>query len=354
MPNLQAVKNVASFLLLSLITCSSSGLYAQIGGRGVFQFLDVVSSPRVTGLGGKAVAFDEADLNFALWNPALLQEGMHGQLGFNHMNYPAGISTGEASYVYHWEKIGTFQAGFRYFDYGTFDAADFQGIQQGTFTAADYAFLLAGNRQIDSNWSVGVQAKVINSVLETYTSWGLAADVGIVYRIPRQRLAFSLLLRNMGGQTETYAGVQEPLPFEIQFGISNKFEHMPFRWQVTFEHLQQWDLSYFNPNGSQTDPLTGEPLDQELNFGEMLLRHVVIGAEFQPVKAFHFQVGYSFRRRAEMRMLTRRSSAGLSFGFGLRLFKVYFNYARSIQHVAGSNNHISLTADLGNFKRKKD
>jgi hypothetical protein len=352
MPNLQPVKNVAYLFLQIVLLCCSSVVYGQLGGRGVYQFLDVVSSPRVTGLGGKAVAFDEEDLNFALWNPSLLRKEMHGQLGLNHISYSTDISTGEASYAYHWEGVGTFQAGFRYFDYGQFEAANFQGIQQGVFTAADYAFLLAGARQIDSNWSVGVQTKVINSVLETYTSWGLAADLGITYRIPKQRLAFSVLLRNMGGQTETYAGIQEQLPFEIQFGISNKFEHMPFRWQITFEHLQQWDVGYENPNGAQTDPLTGEALDQELNFGQMLLRHMVVGAEFQPVKSFHFQVGYSFRRRAEMRMLTRRSSAGLSFGFGLRIFKVYINYARSIQHVAGSNNHFSLTTDLGNFNKK--
>lgn len=346
------MRRTATLFLFGLFGILSTPVWAQLGGRGVFQFLDVVSSPRVTALGGKAVAFDDDDLNFALWNPALLKESMHGQLGLNHMSFPVDISTGEASYVYHWDKIGTFQAGFRYFDYGTFTAADFQGITTGTFTAADYAFLLAGSRQLDSNWSVGVQTKVINSVLETYTSWGLAADVGVLYRIPKKRLTFSLLFRNMGAQTRTYAGVEEPLPFEIQLGISNKFEHMPFRWQVTFEQLQQWDVSYFNPNGSQTDPLTGEPLDQELNFGEMLLRHVVVGAEFQPSKSFHFAVGYSFRRRAEMRMLTRRSSAGLSFGAGLRIFKVYVNYARSIQHVAGANNHFSLTMDFDSFRKK--
>lgn len=340
--------------LIFLLTFAVVDLSAQIGGRGVYAFLDVVSSPRVAGLGGKATAFDEPDLNFALWNPSLLREQMHGQLGFNHLSYPADINSGEASYAHHIQGIGTFQAGFRYLDYGTFTAANFQGLQQGSFTAADYAFLLSGSRQLDSNWTVGVQTKVINSVLETYTSWGLAADVGITYRIPQKRLAMSLLFRNMGQQTSTYAGVEEPLPFEIQFGISNRFEHMPFRWQVVFEHLQQWDLSYQDPNGAQTDPLTGEPLDQELDFGQMLLRHVVVGAEFQPMRSFHFQVGYSFRRRAEMRMLTRRSSAGLSFGFGLRLFRVYLNYARSIQHVAGASNHLSLTADLGDFKRRKE
>ena len=53
-----------------------------------------------------------------------------------------------------------------------------------------------------------------------------------------------------------------------------------------------------------------------------------------------------------MRMLTRRSSAGLSFGAGLRLFRVYVNYARSIQHVSGTNSHISLTFDLDDFRRK--
>ena len=72
----------------------------------------------------------------------------------------------------------------------------------------------------------------------------------------------------MGRQVES--GWAASTPFEIQAGLSNRFEHMPFRWQITLEQLQRWDLSYYNPNGLQTDPLTGEALDQELNFGQML------------------------------------------------------------------------------------
>jgi hypothetical protein len=338
--------SLLGFLFLSF------SLHGQIGGKGVYSFLDVVSAPRVSALGGKAVAFDEADLNFALWNPSMLRKEMHGQIGLNHMNFATDIATGEASYVHHVENWATFQIGMRFMDYGSFQAADFQGIRSGSFSASDHAFLVGASRRLDSNWTLGLQLKLINSILESYTSWGWAADLGIAYRIPKKRFTFTLLLRNMGRQVESYAGLREALPFEIQAGLSNRFEHMPFRWQITLEQLQRWDLSYYNPNGLQTDPLTGEALDQELNFGQMLLRHVVVGAEFRPSRSFHFAVGYSFRRRAEMRMLTRRSSAGLSFGAGLRLFRVYVNYARSIQHVSGTNSHISLTFDLDDFRRK--
>jgi hypothetical protein len=348
MSNLQTMRILLSFAFILLFIRSE----AQIGGRGVYNFLDVVSSPRLAGLGSKAVAFDENDLNFALANPSMLRPSMHNQIAISNLNFPVGIGSAEASYVYHKKGWATFQAGMKYLNYGQFDAANFQGIITGSFTAADYAFLLSASRQIDTNWNIGIQFKIINSVLESYTSWGLAADVAASYRIPEKNITFSLLLRNMGTQLTTYSGVKEPLPFEIQFGVSNKFEHMPFRWHVTLEHLQRWDLSYFNPNLSQVDPLTGEFLDQEVSFGQMFMRHVLIGAEFQMVPGFHFHTAYSFRRRAEMSMLTRRSSAGLSFGFGIRIFKTFFNYSRSIHHVAGATNQVGLTIDIDKYKKK--
>ncbi len=340
-------------LYIGLLLLVSQYSKAQLGGRATYSFLDLVSNPRLAGLGGKATGFDEEDVAIGFWNASMMRKEMGGQWNISHINFPVGINSGEAVYAHHVDKIGTFHAGFRMLDYGSFEASDFNGFVNGTFRAADYALVLGGSTQLDSNWSVGAQLKIINSALEIYSSWGLATDFSATYRIPEKRFAVSAVFRNIGTQLTTYSGTREPLPFEVQLGISNKFEHMPFRWHITLDNLQQWDVSYFNPALRQIDPITGEPIDQNVSLGQMFLRHLIVGAEFQPTQGFQVQVGYNFRRQAEMKMLTRRSSAGLSFGVGIRLFKIRFNYARTNYHVSGATNHLGVGVDLNRFKKQK-
>ena len=125
--------------LLGFLLFLSFSLNGQIGGKGAYSFLMWFRTTRIR-LGWEGGGLDEADLNFALWNPSMLRKEMHGQIGLNHMNFATDIATGEASYVHHVENWATFQIGMRFMDYGSFQAADFQGIRSGSFSASDHAF----------------------------------------------------------------------------------------------------------------------------------------------------------------------------------------------------------------------
>ena len=47
-------------------------IYAQVGGQSVYQFLNLVQSPRQAALGGKTVTIVDYDVNQAIFNPATI------------------------------------------------------------------------------------------------------------------------------------------------------------------------------------------------------------------------------------------------------------------------------------------
>ncbi len=340
-------------LLLVLVLSPLFGS-AQVGGQTTFQFLNNIASARVAGQGSNAIANTAPDINFALYNPSLLNADMSGQLSTSIVDYVSDIRFADLAYAQHFDSVGTFFAQLVYFDYGEFDRANVIGIRQGTFSGNDLSFNVGYSYKIDSNWRLGATMKVINSVYDTWSSWGLAWDAGVTYQIPSRRLAMALVMRNAGFQLNPYAEERENLPFEIQFGISNRFEHMPLRWQITLEHLETLDLRYTDPTAFTVNQFTGEVEENFPSIWNNLLRHVVIGAEFAPSESFNIQFGYSFRKRQELNLDTRRTVAGFSVGGGIKIYKFYFHYSRNMYHIAGGANQITLRTSFEQFRKKKE
>ncbi len=333
------------FLLSGLV------LTAQIGGRSAFQFLNVVPSARVAGQGGNAIANTSDDLNFALWNPSLLNQGMHNQVSISMVDYLSDIVLGDVAYARHFDSLGTFMINLRYFNYGDFDRANNIGVRTGTFTATDVAFSMGYAYELDTNWRFGANLKYIQSNYEAYRSDGVALDMAATYQIPSRRTAIALVVKNLGFQFSPYNEERENPPFEIQLGFSNRFEHLPLRWQITLEQLETFDLRYKDPNDRVFNQLTSQVEETPPNMVNNILRHVVVGAEFAPTKGLDIQFGYNFRKRQELNLDSRRTSAGFSVGIGIKISKFKINYARNMYHVAGSANHFSIITDLGGFKK---
>ncbi len=337
--------------LLALVFFSvSSVLWAQLGGSSTYQFLNLVPSARVAAQGGNAIANPESDLNFAIWNPSLLNEEMHGQVSVSMVDYVSDIVVGDVNYAHHFDSIGTFFAGVKFVDYGDFDRTDVLGVKQGTFSATDLALNIGYSYTIDTNWRVGATMKLINSTYESFTSYGMTGDLAATYQIPSKRIVVALVAKNIGFQFSPYNNERESLPFELQLGFSNRFEHLPLRWQITFEQLETWDLRYRNPNDVQTNQFTGEVEDNFPSIWNNILRHMVLGVEFSPTKSFNLQFGYNFRRRQELNLDTRRTAAGFSFGMGIKISKFRLSYGRNMYHVASNANHFSIITDLQDFR----
>ena len=336
--------------LFLLLLCQIA--LAQKGGESTYSFLGLANAARVAALGGEVVSLRDGDINMVFHNPALLTYEMHNNLSLNYVNYFAGVNYGYASYAYSVSDIGNFGAGMHYVNYGTFDRTDELGNIQGTFKASEYALNLFYSRSfLDSALTAGVNLKPIFSSLEQYTSFGLALDLGVSYHLSSSQTTFGLVLKNMGAQITSYTANRESLPFEIQAGITQGLAHAPFRFTLTFQHLERWDLSYT----LQDDDVSFSGGDSETSgfdaFADNLMRHVVLGTEFLIGKNFHVDLGYNYKRRKEMKVNSRPGMVGFSAGFGFRVSKFHFSFGRASYHLAGGTSHFSLTTNLSEFYR---
>lgn len=325
----------------------STQLFSQSGGTSTYKFLTFPASARVAALGGNFLAIRDHDLSLGLANPSLISPQMHNNLSLNFVDYFAGLNYGYASYGYHNEKIGNFAGSMQFFSYGKSDVIDEYGEVNGQFNAAEYAFNIGWGRMLDSVFSVGANLKMIYSGLETYKSTGLAVDVAGSY-IPNESFTASLLFRNIGRQLSGYTndGV-EPLPFEIQAGVSKKLAHVPFRYSILLQHLEKWDLGYTDPS-APVDPFTGEAIKESGidAFADNAMRHIIIGGEFIPAKFLSIRMGYNYLRRQEMKVASRPGMAGFSWGFGIQISKINISYSRASYHLVGSPNYISVGVKL--------
>jgi hypothetical protein len=344
-------------LILSFIVCTA--IYSQAGGDNIYDFLNLTNSARVAGLGGQQTAIFDDDLNLVYHNPSLLNGSMSDHLVLNYIPYIGDIAFGYVSYARTYDKIGNIGAGIHYIDYGKFIGADEYGNLTGKFGGHDYSVNLYYSRPIfDSLLQVGASLKFIDSHLETYSSFGMAIDAGISYVNSKKLFVAGFVMKNLGAQLSTYydGADREPLPFELQFGVSQKLEHAPFRLAVTLQHLETPNLRYKTEKQKEennVNQLTGEVKKEDKLgiFTDNVMRHVVFGLEFIPSKYFNVQFGYNYKRRQELKIESKTGFVGFSWGLGLNIYNFKFNYSRARYHLAAVSNQISLCVNLSGFKK---
>ena len=325
----------------------STTVYSQIGGKYVYQFLNLAQSARQAALGGKTVTVVDYDVNQAFYNPATINEKMSNRLSTNFGNYYGEVTYGTAAYAYTYDKhLQTFHAGVSYINYGTFEGRDELGNTTSDFTGSEAAVSLGYAYNLPwTDMYMGVNAKLISSTLESYNSWGAAVDLGLLYVDTQNDINYGLAVRNIGAQITPYADTREKLPLSIDAGISQLLENVPIRWHMTFENLQQWNIAFSNPNRAEGS-LDGSTQEEKVSFFNNALRHVILGAELFPEKGFNIRLGYNFRRGEELRIIEQRHFSGISVGFGKKKKKIKFDYSYSRYTLAANTSLFGLMIDL--------
>ncbi len=337
------------FILIVLLASLYPKAFGQIGGEYTYQFLNLTNSARMAALGGNQIALnDSTDLNVSYNNPSLLRPDMKNMLAMNYVDYFVGVNYGYAAYSFGTPLPGNFAVGMHYINYGNFIAANEYGEKTGTFTAAEYALNLIWSNQY-KRLAYGINLKPILSSLETYQAFGFAADLGISLFSKNKLTVTSLVARNIGSQISTYydGAERESIPFDLQFGISQKLQHAPIRFAATMQHLQKWDLA--KPEEDKTGSTVVYVEDK---FTKKFMRHLVLGVELLPSPNFTLRAGYNYQIRQELGLEERMSTVGFTWGFGFRISRFHINYGSTRFHLTGSSNIISIALNLGNdFKR---
>jgi hypothetical protein len=323
---LRSVKKLILFLTLLPVS-----LYAQIGGRHVYDFLNLTPSARVISLGGVNVSTIDEDVNFGYQNPALVTDSMHKHVSLSFANYLADIGYGYASYSQRIEGIGNFHSGVHYVSYGKLQGADEFGNLTGEFNAGEFAWVIGLSRAY-KRFHYGANLKFISSTLATgYTSTGLAVDLGASYYSKDRLFSSGLVVRNIGTQLSTYTGTgeTEPLPFEVIMGMSVKLKYMPLRFSITATNLEHPNLIFEDPSPQPQLDLAGNLIEPENVTVDNIFRHFVFGGEFLLGNALRLRAGYNHLRRQELRSENRAGLSGFSLGAGLRINRLAFDYGYS-------------------------
>ncbi len=335
-------KIITAFCLI-IATCA----LAQVGGETTYRFLNLIASPRQAALGGKVLTSVDYDVTQAIFNPATINLEMDNQFALNYSSYLGGISYGNAAYAYTVDRRAqTFHAGITYVNYGEFDGYDEVGNSTGSFSGSETALSLGYATQLGySKFYFGTNFKLITSQLEQYNSLGVAVDLGLIYINKDLDFNATLVVRNLGAQITTYADLNERIPFEVAFGMSQTLENVPIRWHVTLENLQQWPIAQPNPARTTSD-LSGNQTSEEIGFIGQIIRHTIVGAELFPEGGFNIRLGYNFRRGEELRIIDQRNFSGLSAGIAIKMNKTRFSYTHAKYTSSANANFFGLQIDL--------
>ncbi len=344
---------VSAFILLM----STHLLHSQIGGDNVYEFLNLPASARITALGGSLITVKDSDISLAYSNPAALNKEMHNVITFNQNFHVADIRNSYVAYGRHIEKWNsTFHLGFQTINYGNFQSADEFGNITGTFQPSELAITIGAGRALYERMSVGVNLKLVSSTFEAYNSFGISSDLAAMYYVEDKNFTATLLFKNAGSQISTYrAGNREDLPFEIQLGISKKLQYLPFRFSITAQHLQQWNLLYDNPNSEENTFFLGEPVaTNNSEWIDNIFRHFIFSGEFLFGKAevVNLRFAYNHFLKKELSINSLRSLAGFSAGLGIKIRRFRFSYGIGVYHIGGSTHHLSIATNLSEFNRR--
>jgi hypothetical protein len=142
----------------------------------------------------------------------------------------------------------------------------------------------------------------------------------------------------------------------MQIGISKRLRYLPFRFSLVYHNLQKWNLLYDDPNTQDNGIFfDSDQASGGNDFFDNLFRHMVFSGEFLFGKRDNFRIrlGYNHLKKTELSVKNIRSLTGFSFGVGFKVSKFRLDYGQSFHHLAGKLNHIGISTNFGEFKKKR-
>jgi len=335
---------------LSLVFFSSC--YGQVGGTKAFALLDMSFHARQLALAGEYHSSKDADINMGISNPSLLNKQMDGALSVSQAFHPGAIKYGMVGYGRSLNDKQHLSANIRYVSYGRMMQTDKYGNIHGSFSPLEYIVGLGYGYQQNERIAIGVNWNFIGSHMANYNSFGSSIDLAGSYFNESEDFSLSAIFKNVGLQFNPYLAKRAPLPADFQLAISQRLAHAPFRFSLLFHHLNQWDITYYDPFiQPSTDILTGKLIEvKRAGFFEKLAQHVTAQIEIA-TKNIHVRVGFDYHTRKTMQLKEKPGLSGFAFGTGLRFKRFSLDYGFFAVSKAGSNHLITLSTSLSQMRK---
>lgn len=291
-----------------------------------FEFLRLPVSAHSSSLGGHVVsAFDPSPVLF-ISNPAILSANEGPLLGLNGMTWFSGTTVAGAQFSNLFDERSHFAFNARYVSYGKMKETTADGTVTGTFTAKDIAIGATWSYMLTDNLSGGATGNIISSRYSSMTSVAIGVDLGLLWFNDSRNISLGLTATNLGGQIKAFENTFQKLPFDVCAGVTWRPEHAPLQFTVSMDNLTRWKSSdfYFADGDSN-------------GFGEILKRHISLGADINLTERFYLAMGCNLRTRAEMAGKGSKGFTGMSIGTGLRIGKVMFDLSYGKYQVSESS-----------------
>ncbi len=307
----------ASALLTTAFLAATAFAGNSNTGTTAYSFLKLGTGARALSMGGAfaGLADDESAIYY---NPAGITGMTQRAVSASYMNYIAGIQSGDIMFIiprgavtatqgndpyYDEEPLppaseAAFALSLVYLNYGTIDETNASGDVIGDFGGSDLAFSLSYGRQLSEQLSLGGSGKLIYEKIDTYSSTGLAADLGLLYRFRDGRTRAGISASNLGAQLSGLTSDhKDPLPILLRAGVSHSLRGAPLT--VSAEGVLPTDNNIY---GS-------------------------IGVEFHPKLPIALRAGYTSFGSNYKTGSSKDNSAGFSFGAGFMKSQVAVDYA---------------------------
>jgi len=318
------------FLLLSTFS-----LFAQ-EGKSTFDFLQLPNSVRANALGGTNISIIENDLSLVNQNPAFLGQEMDLTISASYLSYIADIGMGNIMFAKALGERSAWGVGFLYTNYGKMLETNSESIVLGDLKAADICGNIFFSRDLSERLRGGVAVKFVYSDYAYNTSIGLGVYLGLSYYNPDKNLSLGLTGKNLGRQVKAYETELTNLPWDIQFGISQKLSNAPIRYSITGVQLNRW----------KTYNLEGD----EDSFGKNLFKHFVFGVDFILSDNFWAGIGYNVKRSSDLHLNEGSKLSGFSIGAGLKVKAFSFGCSFGQYHPSSTSLMFNVSTSLAEMK----
>ena len=310
---LNRVLAFTAFLLILAALLGRVSVAQTNNGRTAADFLNIGQGARAAGLGGAFTAVAEGP-SAAYWNPAGFSGVARSEILLSHFSWYQDLSVEHgAGAIRVNDRLGLGVA-VTYMNYGRIDEYDANGNIIGELSVYDWSAGVSAGYVVSDQVRAGITAKFINQRLDNYSASAMAADLGV--QVSFDRFAVALMLANLGTGMK-FDAVTEDLPAFGRLGVA----------------VRPW---------SEYGIMVAADIEKQFH-GDMVLRQ---GVEYGYDNRYFLRAGMEYQPSRTDWAVTD----GLTFGAGVRLSNVQFDYAFTPGGMLVNDDlhRFSLTFGLGN------
>jgi len=299
---------LAGVIILSIVFMPLTGVYSSDGpGSTAASYLTLPVSPKSAAMGEAGVSLNT---QFALfYNPALLDsaKGKDG-LGISHSEWIMDTRYDNLSYHRYISERMTVGVGLTYLYRPEIEGYDQSGPTGQTYNCNSYQAIAGLQYSFAKSISVGLNLKYFRENLGDWSSGGIAADIGFLYRNGKYGFSSGVVVQNLGPDIK-FDIREEPIPMTIRAGVSQTID------------IEKDKLSF---------TLAADAV--KVRYREIYLS---AGAEIELSKIFRVRAGYCGEKF--------RPGDGLSIGAGISIRdNIIFDYSYSPYGELGDFHRVAL------------